>query len=145
LLGKIVIVAGILFLSILILYVSSPYFVGFVRPTPDFDMSVNPQIVILEGYKGSSKQAIITLGSINGFDENVSLSITKGFGMIGGVRVNLDSYQVHVQENVQVQVKLSFYVISAISPGNYHVDVFANSSDISHSVRVIINVPDQIS
>jgi hypothetical protein len=140
LLRKTVIVSGILFLSILILYVSYAYFVGFVEREPDFDMSVNPQTMVLLSYKGSSNQTIITLSSINGFDENISLSIDRGIMLMGGLGVGLDFYQVHVLTNRQVQVRLSFYVITGISPGSYYVDVFANSSDISHSVRVFVNV-----
>jgi hypothetical protein len=142
LLRKIVIVSGTLFLSILILLVSYAHFVGFIERA-DFDMSVSPQTLTLLSYEGSSNQTIITLSSINGFDENISLSIGRELWLMG-VRVSLDFNQVHVLVNRQVQVRLSFYVITEILPGSYYVDVFANCSGISHSVRVSVNVPDQM-
>jgi hypothetical protein len=141
LLRKIAIVFGTSFLTILILYVGNAHFFGFLEKAPDFYMSANPQTVTLLSYKGSSNQTIITLGSISGFDKNVSLAIGRGPWLIG-VGVDLDFSQVHVPANRQVQVRLSFYVVTEIPPGSYSVDVFANSSGISQSVRVFVNVPE---
>ena len=139
---KIVVLALALSLGIFILLFSYTFFGGYIKREPDFDISANPQSLILNSYKGSSNQTIITLGSINGFEGDITLSVSRSLGVIGDVRVDLDFYQVHLPANGQVTVRLALYVTTAIAPGDYDVQVFANASDFNHSISVSIHVPE---
>ena len=122
------------------LYFSYDYLYGFLRPQPDFEISADPDSIVLESYEGSSNVTVIRLKSISGFTEDVSLKLTTSFGIMGDIRFDLDSYEVHLPPDGQAECALSLVVVSFVTSGEYYVDVVATAGQIEHSVRIIIIV-----
>jgi len=132
-------VAAILCITI-VLYFSYDYLYGFLRPQPDFEISANPDSIVLESYEGSSNATVIRLKSISGFTEDVSLKLTTSFGIMGDIRYDLDSYEAHLPPDGQAECALSLAVVSYVTSGEYYVDVVATAGQVEHSVRIIITV-----
>jgi len=138
---KVYVLAGVLISSILMLYVSYDYYLGLIRVAPDFQISASPSSVALYSSKGSSNSTTVYLTSLNGFQANVSLKIVKGFGIIGDVSFDLESYNVSLRANGKAQIVLRLYVTSAVAPGKYFFDVIATGNDLTRTVRVSVDVP----
>ena len=132
-------VVAILCISV-ILYFSYDYLYGFLRPQPDFEISADPDSVVLSSYEGISNATSITLKSLNGFDEEISVTLAKSFGIMGDMRFDLNSHDVYLPADGQVQLVLSLRVVSFVTSGEYYVDVVATEGEIEHSVRIIIDV-----
>ena len=135
----VVAVAAILCISV-ILYVSYDFLYGFLRPQPDFEISANPDSVVLQSYEGSSNTTVVTLKSINGFTEDISLKLVKSFGIMGDIRFELDSTEVYLPPGGEAQCSLTLRVVSFVTSGEYYVDVTPTADQVEHSVRIIINV-----
>lgn len=132
-------VAAILCITI-VLYFSYDYIYGFLRPQPDFEISANPDSIVLESYEGSSDTTVVTLKSISGFTEDITLKLSTSFGIMGDIRFDLDSYEVHLPPDGEAQCVLSLVVASYVTSGEYYVDVVATAGQVEHSVRIIIAV-----
>lgn len=132
-------VAAIVCISV-ILYVSYDSLYGFLRPHPNFEISADPDSVLLRSYKGSSNATAIIVKSVNGFSGDVSIKLEKSFGMMGDIWFDLDSYDLRVPPDGQDQCELSLLVVSFVTAGDYYVDIVATSGQIEHSVRIRITV-----
>lgn len=132
-------VAAIVCITI-VLYFSYDYLYGFLRPQPDFEISADPDSVILESYEESSNFTVVTLKSISGFTEDVSLKLKTSFGIMGDIRFDLSSDEVHLPPDGKADCVLSLFVASFVPSGEYYVDVVATAGQIEHSVRIIIAV-----
>jgi len=132
-------VAAIVCISV-ILYVSYDSLYGFLRPHPNFEISADPDSVLLRSYKGSSNATAIIVKSINGFSGEVSIKLEKSFGMMGDIWFDLDSYALSVLPDGHAQCELSLLVVSFVPSGDYYVDVVATSGQVEHSVRILITV-----
>jgi len=116
------------------------YLWGLLRPQPNFEISANPTSIILHSSKGSSNATVITVQSINGFNANLAFHVAEGFGIVGGIRFDLDFHQVYLPADGQAQIVLTLYVTSFVTPGEYYIDVIGVAGKLKHSVRITITV-----
>lgn len=123
-----------------ILFASYDCLYGFLRPQPDFEISADPDSIVLKSFEGSSNATVITVKSVNGFTGDISLKFVKGFGIMGDIRFDLDSHDLHLTPDGQAERVLSLLVVSFVTSGEYYVDVIATSGQVEHSVRIIVTV-----
>ncbi len=106
----------------------------------DFEISANPATVNLGSSGGSQNRSIITLKSVGGFSGNITFGIEHS-GIVGDIRLTLDSTQVFLEPNTQVQNTLTLYVNSVVSPGSYNIDVTATADNaVQRVVQVVLIV-----
>jgi hypothetical protein len=132
-------VAAILCIAV-ILFASYDCLYGFLRPQPDFEVSAHPASIVLRNHEGSSNATVITVKSVNGFIGDISLKFVKGFGIMGDIRFDLDSPDLHLTPDGQAERVLSLFVVSFVTPGEYYVDVVATSGQVEHTVRITVTV-----
>jgi len=121
-----------------ILYFFDDYWLGILITRPDFQMSADPSIIRL-GYIGSSNSTVITVKSVNGFDSNVTLDVRSVFS-VSGVEFTIDPSVFHLSANEEVTCVLRIEAMSFILVGQYSIDVYGISDNLTRTVRITIDV-----
>jgi hypothetical protein len=130
-----VFIASIIVLAILYY---SDYILGILTAQPDFQLSAGTTLLKI-GYVGSYNTTTITVRSINGLESNVTLDV-KPVLFIVGVKFTLDHSEVHLPANKEVTCELKIEAISTIAPGQYLIDVYGISGNITRTVRITIEI-----
>ena len=131
-------VAAVLVAVSCVLYFYGDYWLGILTARPDFQLSVDPNTIQL-GYIGSSNTTVITVKSINGFDSNVTLDIKPVSG-VSGVRFTLDPSEFRLSVNEEVKCALRIEATSFMVIGQYSIDVYGVSGNLTRSIRITIEV-----
>jgi hypothetical protein len=101
-------------------------------------MSANPSLMRL-GYVGSSNTTVITIKSINGLDSNVKLDVKPVLGFFG-IKYVINPSEVHLPAYGEVSSIVQIDVMNVIPPGVYYIDVSGAVGNLTHTVRVIVEV-----
>jgi len=105
-------------------------------PTPNFSITADPSTINI--HQGSEGKATITLASVNGFADNVSLTLVAPSSLIS---CNLSNHTVAVNGTVTGGTSLSCNG----SAGDYSVEVIATSLSggfIVNSLTVMVKITD---
>ena len=106
-------------------------------PEPDFSMTVFPQYLTIP--QNSSKNSIITVTSLNGFNETVSLRVLSA---PSGVNTALNPTEVTPIPNGNVTSILTVSVEATATPGNYTFLVMGKSGKITRSVNIYLEITE---
>jgi hypothetical protein len=104
-------------------------------PAPDFSISASPTSLTIQ--QGSSDSSIITIASINDFDQLVTL--TKA-GMPSGVTALLSSQFVAPGPGGSETSTLTVTVDSTAAPGSYSITVNGTSGSLTHGTEIYLNI-----
>jgi len=104
-------------------------------PEPDFSMTVFPQYLTIP--QNSSKNSIITVTSLNGFNETVRLRVLSA---PPGVNTALNPTEVTPIPNGNVTSILTVSVEAMTTPGNYTFLVIGRSGKIVHNVNIYLEI-----
>jgi len=133
-------VAAKVFVLVIVLTILNyhDYIFGILTARPDFMLSANSTLIRV-GYVGSYNTTIITVKSINGFDSNVKLDVKPVLFAVG-IKFTLDPLEVHLPANKEVACELKVEATTTIAPGNYLIDVYGISGNITRTVRITVEV-----
>ena len=110
-----------------------------VTPTPPVpDFSINAYPTSLTIHQGGSNTSIITVTSLEGFNQPVDLAVTSE--PITGVTVTLNPSQVIPPPNKFAISILTVNVASAVTVGSYSITVKGTSDSLQHSVDILLEV-----
>lgn len=104
-------------------------------PAPDFYMTADPQKLTMP--QGSARSSNITVTSIYGFSETLTLSVIE---MPEGVNATLNPRQVTPTPNGKVNSTLMVSVGAGAVPGNYTLTVTGKGTTQTHSIGVDLEV-----
>ncbi len=106
-------------------------------PEPDFSMTGFPQYLTIP--QNSSKNSIVTVTSLNGFNETVSLRVLSA---PLGVNTALNPTEVTPTPNGSVTSILTVSVEATATPGNYTFLVMGKSGKITRSVNIYLEITE---
>jgi len=106
------------------------------QPTPDFSISASPTSLTIN--QGSFKISIITVTSLYGFSETVSLSITSA--PISGVSVTFNPEEVTPAPNHSTISMLTVEVDETATLGDYTISVTGKSGTLQKSVNIQLTI-----
>ena len=105
-------------------------------PTPDFTMSTSPAALTIE--QGRSNTSIITVTSINGFDEQVDLTVSSP--PISGVDATLNPDKVIPQSGSYAISVLILDIAADAVIGTYNITVTGESGVLQHSINITLAI-----
>lgn len=114
-------------------------------PTPDFSIAASPASLTIQ--QGSSDTSVITITSINGFDQPVQLTVS---GAPSGVTTTLDPEDVELDVGVVRYSTLTVSVNTTATLGSYTLTVTGTNGTLTHSVYISLEItalppPEQVS
>jgi uncharacterized membrane protein len=102
---------------------------------PDFSISVSPTSLTIP--QGKSKTATVTITSINGFSQEVALSVS---GAPAGVTTSFDPPSVTPPADGSITSTLTVTVDKTVQPGTYTLTITGTSGTISHDTSLTLQV-----
>src|SRR5437773_10315002 len=106
--------------------------------TPDFTMSAHPNTLTIQ--QGSAGKTIIFLTSVNGFQENVTLSPPVSCLAIGCPQYTISPTVIQFAFNHNATATLTIYTSPQTPLATYNVAVTGTSGSLSHSAPVTFTV-----
>jgi uncharacterized membrane protein len=111
-------------------------------PAPDFTIAAAPApVTIASG--GDTGTATITLGSLNGFDSTVTLSVDAS-QLPTGASASLASTSVTPAANGTTTTTLTFTTSASTPAGTFMIPVSATSGPLSHSATAALTVSQPV-
>jgi len=105
-------------------------------PHPDFSISANPSALTIQ--KGDSDSSVITITSVEGFNQPVDLAVTSN--QIEGITTSLNPTQVTPPSGSSEISVLTIDVAPDTSPGSYTILITGNSGTLTHSTTISLEV-----
>jgi len=110
------------------------YAVSPLPPTPpDFSIAASPTSLTIQ--QGDSDTSVITITSINGFNQPVQLTVS---GVPSGVTTTLDPEQVTPPPDSSATSTLTVSVITTATPGSYTLTVTGTNGTLTHSTDITL-------
>ncbi len=106
--------------------------------TPDFTMSVNPNILTI--VQGSSGKSLIILTGINGFQGNVSLTPPVSCLAIGCPTYSVNPMSVYLSSGQNATAGFTIQTYPQTPLATYNVAVTGTSGNLSHNAPVTFTV-----
>ncbi len=103
---------------------------------PDFSISANPNELTIQ--KGDSDSSIITIASVEGFNQPVDLEVTSV--QIEGVTASLNPTQITPPAGSSEISVLIIDVAPDASPGSYMIVVTGSANTLTHSTTISLEV-----
>lgn len=104
-------------------------------PTPDLGITASPSNLTITS--GSSSNSTVTMSSINGFNGDVTLSITVSST---NINATLSATTVMVPRGGIISTVLTIYTSSSTPPGMYNVTITGASGQVSRSTTILVTV-----
>lgn len=110
-----------------------------VTPTPPVpDFSINAYPTPLTIHQGGSNISIVTVTSLEGFNQPVDLAVTSE--PVVGITVTLNPSQVIPPPNNFAIAILTVNVASNVTVGSYETKVKGTSDSLQHSVEILLEI-----
>ena len=106
-----------------------------MAPTPDFSITAFPTSFTTQ--QGSSDTSVITITSINGFNQPVQLTVS---GAPSGVTTVLNHEQVTPPPDGSAPSTLTVSVATTATPGSYTLTVTGTNGTITHSLDISLEI-----
>ena len=119
-------------------HIAQLFLVVTPAPPPDFTISANPSVIILN--RGTSATSDLTLTSLSGFSGNIMISATVSPVVGNGPTVSLNPTSVTVPPGGMVNSLLTVSTSGTTPRQGYTVFVIATSGTLSHSTQIGLTV-----
>jgi len=104
-------------------------------PLPNFSITASPTSLTIQ--QGSSDTSVITITSINGFNQPVQLTVYRA---PSGVTTTLNPEQVTPPPDGSTTSTLTVSVSTTATPGSYTLTVVGTNGTITHSVDITLEI-----
>lgn len=108
------------------------------HPPKDFAVAASPALLIIQ--KGRANTSIVTVTSINGFEEQVNLTVASA--QITGVNIKLDPNKVIPPPDAYAISVLVVDVSDTAAVNTYTIAINAVSSAIQHNVNITLTITE---
>ncbi len=105
-------------------------------PVPDFSIDSNPSFLVI--HQGGSSASVITVTSLEGFNQPVDLTVTSQ--PITGVNFTLNPSRVIPPSNSYATSVLTINVASDVMIDSYSITVQGTSGSLQHIVEILLEV-----
>jgi len=104
-------------------------------PSPDFSITASPASLAIQ--QGSSDTSVITITSINGFNQPVQLTVS---GAPSGVTATLNPEQVTPPSDGSTTSTLTVSVTITATPGSYTLTVTGTNGTLTHNINIPLEI-----